>query len=109
MSSGVGGPVRVCSALGEVGVVQQADVGVVDELVLLALAQGLDGQAQLVLDLVHRVVVQVGDAGVHLQHGLRDVQLVLPRRELVVGERAGQVVLALVAGGDLDLRLAVRR
>src|ERR1700734_1200092 len=50
--------------LGEIGVAQQADVGVVDELIFLAFAQGLDGQAELVLDLVHRVVVQVGDPGV---------------------------------------------
>ena len=52
---------------------------VVDHLVFLALAQRLDGQPQLLLDLVHRLVVEVGDAAVDPQHGLRDGQLVLAR------------------------------
>ena len=67
-------------ALAEVGVVQQAEVAAVDQLVLLALAQRLDGQPQLLLGLVHRLVVEVGDAAVHAQHGLRDAELVLARR-----------------------------
>ena len=73
-------------ALLEVGVVQQAELAVVDQLVLLALAQRLDGQPELLLDLVHRLVVEVGDPGVHPQHGLRDAQLVLARAQLVVDE-----------------------
>ena len=76
----MGGPVRVVDPLLEVGVVQQPEVAVVDQLVLLALAQRLDGQPQLLLGLVHRLVVEVGDPGVHPQHGLRDAQLVLARR-----------------------------
>ena len=89
------------------GVLQQAELGVVDELVLLALAQCLDGQPELVLGLVHRLVVEVGDPGVDLEDGLRDAQLVLARLELVVHEGTGQLVLALVAGGEVDRRLAV--
>ena len=84
----------------EVGVVQQAELAVVDQLVLLALAQRLDGQPQLLLDLVHRLVVEVGDAGVDAQHRLRDAELVLARRQLVVDERAGQRRLAVVAGRE---------
>ena len=61
---------------------QQADVGVVDEFVFLAFAEGFDGEAELVLDLVDGVVVQVGDAGVDLQYGLRDMQFVLPGGQL---------------------------
>ena len=57
--------------------VQQAELAVVDQLVLLALAQRLDREPQLLLGLVHRLVVEVGDAGVHPQHGLGDAQLVL--------------------------------
>ena len=68
----MGGPVRVWMRCLQVGVVQQPELAVVDQLVLLALAQRLDGQPQLLLDLVHRLVVEVGDPGVHPQHGLRD-------------------------------------
>ena len=75
-------------ALLEVGVVQQPEVAVVDQLVLLPFAQRLDGQPQLLLGLVHRVVVEVGHPGVHAQDRLRDAQLVLPRRRVVVDERA---------------------
>ena len=93
-------------ALGEVAVVEQAEVGVVDELVFLAFAQGVDGELELVLGLVHRVVVEVGDAGVDAQDGLRDAELVLAWVQLVVDERAGQGGFALVAGGERDLGLA---
>ncbi len=51
-------------ALLQVGVVQEAELAVVDELVLLPLAQGLDGQAELLLELVHRIVEEVRDARV---------------------------------------------
>ena len=78
----VGGGRAACGwdALLEVGVVQQAELAVVDQLVLLALAQRLDGQPELLLGLVHRLVVEVGDAGVDAQHGLGDAQLVLAGR-----------------------------
>ncbi len=82
---------------------------VVDQLVLLALAQRLDGQPQLLLDLVHRLVVEVGDPAVHPQHGLRHAQLVLARSGLVVDEGAGQGGLADVPGGQLQRALAVAR
>ncbi len=85
---------------------QQAELAVVDHLVLLALAQRLDGQPQLFLDLVHRVAVQVTDACVGPQHRLCDAQFVFARREFVVGEGAGHAWFAVVAGGDLDGRLA---
>ena len=104
-SSGVGGPRAGADALAEVAVVQQPEVAVVDHLVLLALAQRVDRELELMLGLVHRLVVEIGDAGVDAQHGLRDAELVLARRELVVDERARQGRLALVPGGQRDLRL----
>jgi len=103
---GGGRPAASVDPLSQVGVVQQADVRVVDELVLLSLAQRLDREAELLVDLVHRLVEQVGDPGVHLEHGLGDVQFVLAGPGVVVGERPGQVGLALVPGSDLDGRLA---
>ena len=90
----------------EIGVVKQSDLAVVEHLELLPLAQGFDGETQLLLSLVHRVVEQVGDPGVDLQDGLRDGQLVLARLELIVHERPGQHLLALVTGRQLDGRLA---
>jgi hypothetical protein len=44
---------------------------------------------------------------VYLQHGLGHAQVVLPGDELVVGEGAGQCVLALMPRRDLDGCLAV--
>jgi|HubBroStandDraft_1064217.scaffolds.fasta_scaffold04105_2 hypothetical protein len=79
-----------------VGVVQQAELAVVDHLVLLPFPQRLHGQPQLLLHLVHRVVEQVSYPGVHPQHGLRHRQLILPRLQLVVSEGAWQVRLPAV-------------
>ena len=93
-------------ALLEVAVVQQAEVAVVDHLVLLALAQRLDRELELLLGLVHRLVVEIGDAGVDPQHRLRDAELVLARRQLVVDEGPRQRRLTVVAGCQRDLRLA---
>ena len=94
-------------ALLEVGVVQQAELAVVDQLVLLALAQRLDGQPELLLGLVHRLVVEIGDPGVDPQHGLRDAQLVLAGRQLVVDERARQRGSPACPAASVDLGLAV--
>ena len=104
---GGGRPAAGVDALLEVGVVQQPELAVVDHLVLLALAQRLDGQPELLLDLVHRLVVEVGDPGVDPQHGLGHAQLVLAGRGLVVDEGARQLGLAVVAGGQLDGGLTV--
>ncbi|MCY1518706.1 hypothetical protein D9M68_534300 [compost metagenome] len=86
---------------------QQAVVGVVDELALLVLLDRLDREAQLLLDLVVRAAVQVGDAGVHVEHGAHGIQVVLARVLFVVDEGARQLVLFFARGaGDLD-RLGV--
>ena len=86
---------------------QQPEVRVVDHFVFLAFAQRLDGEFELLLDLVHRLVVEVGDAAVHLQDGLGDRQVVFARFEFVVDEGAGQFDFAFVAGGQVDGGLAV--
>ena len=59
-------PAAGIDALLEIRVVQKPEVAVVDHLVFLPLAQRLDGQAHLLLDLVHRVVEQIRDAGMDL-------------------------------------------
>ncbi len=67
----------------------------------------LDGEPELLLELVHRVVVQVGDPGVDAQHGLGDLEFVLAGAQLVVDERARQRRLPHVSGRQLDRGLAV--
>ncbi|EAU68583.1 hypothetical protein STIAU_8786 [Stigmatella aurantiaca DW4/3-1] len=99
-------PAAGVDALLEIGVVQEPELAVVDQLVLLALLQRLDGQPELLLGLIHRVVEQIGDAGVDLQHRLGHAQLILPRRRLVIDEGARQDGLALVTRGQLDGGLA---
>lgn len=73
---------------------------------LLPLAQRLDGEPQLLLGLVHRLVVEVRHAGVDPQHGLGDAEFVLARTKFVVHEGAGQFGLSAVAGRHGDLGLA---
>jgi hypothetical protein len=74
--------------VGHVG--QQAVVGVVDELGFLALLDRLDGEAQLLLDLVVGAAVEVGDAGVHVEHGGDRVEEVFPRLVFVVDKISGR-------------------
>lgn len=65
------------------------------------------GEPQLLVDLAHGLVVEVGHPGVDPQHGLGHAQLVLAGRRLVVGEGPRQGGLAHVARGQLDGGLAV--
>ncbi|CAM5322479.1 hypothetical protein STANM309S_02409 [Streptomyces tanashiensis] len=90
-----------------VAVGKKAELLVVDQLVLLALAERLDREPQLLLGLVHRLVVEVGDAAVDLQHGLGDAQLVLAGRGVVVHVGVRDDRLADVARGEVDGGLAV--
>ena len=91
--------------IGDLG--QQAVVGVVDEFAFLVFLDRLDRQAQLLLDLVVRAAVQVGDTGVHVQHGADGVQEKFAGMLFVFDEGAGQLVFGFAGGaGDLD-RLGV--
>ena len=82
---------------------QQAVVGIVDQLAFLVFLDGFDRQAQLFLDLVVRAAVQVGDAGMDVEHGGDRVEVQLARIFLVVDVGAGQLVFFLARGaGDLD-------
>jgi hypothetical protein len=83
-------------ALGRRHVVQQAVFTVVDELAFLPLLDRLDGQAQLLGDLVVRRAVQVGHAGMDVDHGIDRAQHVFARLFFVIDEGLRQH--ALVAG-----------
>ena len=101
-SSGVGAPVRVLMRCCVATLAEQAVVRVVDQLALLPLLDRLDRQAQLLLDLVVRAAVEVGDAGVHVEHRVDRAEEVFARLLLVVDEGLRQ--LALVAAGAGDRR-----
>ncbi|GAB3698329.1 hypothetical protein GCM10027597_60620 [Saccharopolyspora tripterygii] len=55
---------------------QESEVAVVDEFVLLAFAEGFDGESELLFGLVHRLVVEVGDAAVDAENRLGDAEFV---------------------------------
>jgi hypothetical protein len=73
---------------------------------LLAFPQLRDGELELMLDLVHRLVEQVRDSRMHAQHGLRHLQLVLTRRAVIVHERGRQHLLSGMSGGHGQGHLA---
>ena len=77
---------------GLTGVNTSLDTLTPHQLVLLTLPQRLHRQPQLLLNLIHRLVVQIRNPRMHPQHRLRHRQLVLPRRQLIVHERAGKLV-----------------
>lgn len=82
---------------------QQAVVGVVDEFAFLVFLDGLDGQAQLFLDLVMRAAVQVRNAGMHIQNRADRVEEKLTRLLVAIDKCERQLVLGLACGaGDLD-------
>jgi hypothetical protein len=102
-SSGVGGPVSVEMRCPVAVLAIRPVVRVVDQLALLALLDRLDGQPELLGDLVVRAAVKVGDPGVDVDDGRDRAEEVLARR-LVVAD-VGLRQLGLVAGraGDLDV------
>ena len=103
-SSGVGAPLRVLMRMRRRGVGEQAVVLVVDELALLALLHLLDEEAELLLDLVEGVAVEVGHARLHVEHGRHRVEEVLARVLVVVDEGLGQVGVAVARRAALDVR-----
>ena len=104
-SSGVGRAAQRLDGLLRGHLRQQPVLGVVDQLGLLALLDRLDGQPQLLGDLVVRAGVQVGDPGVHVEQRRDRPQRVLARAGLVVDVGLGQRLVGAGAlfGVDGDL------
>ena len=86
---------------------KQPELGIVDDLGFLALLHSLDGQSQLLAQLLVHVVVEIGDASMQADDRLHHVQGVLARRFLVVDEGPLQLGLAVTVGGNLDPGLTV--
>ena len=88
-------------------VVQQPELLVVDHFVFLSFAYRLDGEPELLFDLVHRLVVEVSDAGVYPQRRLGHAEFVFTGGELVVGESPGKRWFASMTRSQLDGRFTV--
>ncbi len=84
-------------------VVQQAVVGVVDQLMLLPLLHLLNGKAQLLANLVVGMAVEIGDAGMHIDDGGDGAERVLARLLFVVDEALRNLPLIARAADDVDL------
>ena len=67
---GGGGTVARSDAIGGVDRGQETETFVVDKFPLLTLLDALNGEAELLLELVVGVVVEVAHAGVYANHGL---------------------------------------
>ncbi|MEI9898386.1 MAG: hypothetical protein WDN28_32145 [Chthoniobacter sp.] len=87
---------------------EEPEFRMIDELPFLALAHGFHGEAHLLAELVDAVAVEVGDAGVRVQHGLDRAEVILARILFVIDEGGGQLRLATIHGDDLGLGLDVR-
>ena len=83
---------------------EQAVLGAVYQLAFLALLDRLDGQAELLADLVVWAAVEIGHARVDVENGGHRAQQVLARVLHVVDERLRQ--LGLVALGARDFHVA---
>ena len=71
-------------ALAGVDRVKQTEFTVIDELPLLTLFDTLDSQAHLLLYLVVRFIVEVGNTGVNTDNGLYSLKRVLTRLVRVI-------------------------
>ena len=76
---------------------QQSVLRVVEELTLLALLDLLNGQAQLLADLIVRRAEEVRDACLHFEHSGHGVQGVLARIWLIVNEGLRQLLFTMRA------------
>src|SRR5258708_18376020 len=86
-------------------ILQQAIVGIVDELALLTLLDLFDRQAELLADLIVGMAIEVGDSGMYVNHRGDRAQRILPRLLLVVDKGLRQLTLIACSACDLDVTL----
>src|SRR5690242_10933870 len=91
------GAVAGLEELFAVYVVQQSKLPIVDQFMFLSLSQRLDGQAQLLFHLVHRLVIQIGYTRMDAQDRLSHAQGIFSWRRIVINKGCWQVRLSLVA------------
>ena len=85
----------------------EPELGVVDELPLLAFLDALDGEPHLLFELVVGSVVEVGDAGVDADDGLDGGEGVFAGRGGVVDEGLGDFDVFGESGDEVDVAFTV--
>src|SRR6201995_3313746 len=90
---------------GRINIVQEAVIGVVDELGLLALFHLLDRQPELLSNLVVRMAKQVGDAGVNVHHGRDRTERIFARSFYIIDEGFRQC--PLITGPAVDFNVLI--
>ena len=90
-----------------IDIIEQAIVGVVDQLALLALFDLFHGQPQLLPDLVVRMTKEIRDAGVNIHHGRDRTQRIFTRSLHIVDKGLGQCTFIARSAGDFDVRIVL--
>ena len=85
---------------------QQAEIGIVDQLPFLAFLDRFDRQPDLFAELVNFVAVKIGHARVRAQHRLDGAQMIFARVLLVIHEGGRQFRFAAVHGEQVHFDFA---
>ena len=83
---------------------EQAIFGIVDQLAFLAFLDLFDQQPQLFLNLIEWMAVQVGDAGLHVEHGGDRIEEVLARLLVIIDKSLRQIRIAVAARAAFDVK-----
>src|SRR5947209_12644391 len=81
---GGGGATTCLNSEGGGNAAEQAIIGVVDYFPFLPFLHGFDSQAQLLAQLVDRIVVDIRNAGMHTQDSLHYIQRILVGSVLII-------------------------
>jgi hypothetical protein len=106
-SSGVGRPPARGNFHPRRGIGEKTVIRIIEELGLLALLDLFDEQAKLFLDLIIRLVVKVGDTGLHIENGGDRVQEIFARGRVIIDEGFRQITVPLPARAAFDIAEAL--
>ena len=76
---------------------EQAVVGIVEQFALLLFLDAFNKQTQLLANLIVGAAEQIGDARVHVEHGIDAAQAILARLLLILNEGRSEGRLIFVA------------
>ena len=86
-----------------IDIIEQAIVGVVDQLILLALLHFFHGQPHLLPDLIVRMTKEVRDPSVNIHNGRDGTQRIFPRILHIVDKGLRQCAFIARSAVDFDL------
>jgi hypothetical protein len=87
---------------------EKAIFRIVDEFGLLPLLHLLGQQAHLFLDLVVRVIIEVGDARLHVEHGRYRIHRIFARRFLVIDKSLRKIGVTIARRAALHVGVRER-